>query len=138
MTTLPEPALPAADPRLRELIEILGVEGGARAYLEELRWPDGVACVRCSSTRVGYLETREKHQCRGCGYQFRVTAGTVLHDSHAQPIKWLLAVQLMLESEDGFPANQLRSLIGGSYKTSWFVEHRIRLSACRGSHGPCG
>jgi hypothetical protein len=91
-----------------------------------LWWPDGVCCARCLSGRVGFLETRGKHHCRDCGYQFRVTAGTVLHDSHAPPATWLVAVKLMLESQDGFPASQLHARIGGSYKTSWFLEHRIR------------
>jgi len=116
------------DPRLEELVARLGVVPGARAYLEELRWPDGVTCVRCGSTRVTFLEARGKHACRDCRYQFRVTAGTVLHDSHVPAHKWLVAVALMLESAEGFPANQLYARIGGSYKTSWFVEHRVRAA----------
>lgn len=126
VAALPRPSL--VDPRLDELTERLGAEAGANAYLEELRWPDGVSCVRCGSLRVGFLKTRVKHECRDCGYQFRVTAGTVLHDSHASAYKWLLAVRLMLESGDGFPANRLCAMIGGSYKTSWFVEHRVRAA----------
>jgi transposase-like protein len=126
LTVLAPPEL--VDPRLDELVELLGTDAGANAYLEELRWPDGVSCVRCRSFRVGFLKTRVKHVCRDCGYQFRVTAGTVLHDSHVPAYKWLLAVRLMLESGDGFPANRLYAVIGGSYKTSWFVEHRVRAA----------
>ena len=114
--------------RVDELVERLGLDAGANAYLEELRWPDGVTCVRCGSARVGFLKTRIKHECRDCRYQFRVTAGTVLHDSHVSAHKWLLAVRLMLESGEGFPANRLWAVIGGSYKTSWFVEHRVRAA----------
>ena len=125
---LTETASAAVDPRLEELVDTLGSEAGAHAYLEELRWPDGVYCARCLSYRVVFLKTRSKHQCRDCGYQFRVTAGTVLHDSHVSASKWLLAVRLMLEAEEGFPANQLFASIGGSYKTSWFVEHRVRAA----------
>ena len=121
-------AFAGVDPRLEELVERLGSEAGAYAYLEELRWPDGVCCARCLSFRVAFLETRSKHQCRDCGYQFRVTAGTALHDSHVSASKWLLAVRLMLEAEEGFPANRLFASIGGSYKTSWFVEHRVRAA----------
>jgi len=122
----PRPSL--VDPRLDELIERLGVGEGANAYLEELRWPDGVTCVRCGSLRVGFVKTRIKYECRDCRYQFRVTAGTVLHDSHVPAHKWLLAVRLMLESGEGFSANRLWAVIGGSYKTSWFVEHRVRAA----------
>jgi transposase-like protein len=126
-TTAPTDALrPAPDPRLQGLISTLGVEDGARAYVEELRWPDGVSCPRCESDRVGWIQTRKRHECRSCRYQFRFSSGTIFHDSHLSLSRWLLAVQLILESETGFPANQLHAIIGGSYKTSWFVGHRIR------------
>ena len=131
------PSVPV-DPRLEELVDRLGPGAGASAYLEELRWPDGVSCVRCGSLRVAFLETRNKHACRDCKYQFRVTAGTVLHDSHLPAHKWLLAVRLMLESVDGFPANQLHALIGGSYKTAWFVEHRVRAAMAQALGGDDG
>ena len=116
------------DPQLDWLIEAHGVEPGARAYLEHVRWPDGVVCPRCDSSRVGFIETREKHQCCECGYQFRPTAGTVLHDSHIAISKWLLAVALMLDSSHGYPANRLHEVLGGSYKSAWFVGHRIRAA----------
>jgi len=117
-----------SDPRLEELVAALGAEKGARAYLEELRWPDGPVCPRCGSGRTGYLEARGKHYCRECAYQFRVTAGTVLHDSHLSPSKWLIAVGLLLDSERGFPATRLQGILGCSYKSAWFVEHRIRAA----------
>jgi transposase-like protein len=119
---------PAPDPRLERLIAALGVEEGSRAYVEELRWPDGVWCPRCGSDETRWLVTREKHHCRACAYQFRVTAGTVLHDSHVSIARWLVAVQLIVESEHGFPANQLQAVIGGNYRTAWFVGHRIRAA----------
>ena len=118
----------ASDTRLAALIEAQGCDRGARAYVEELRWPQGVSCVRCSSTRIGWLETREKYYCRDCHYQFRVTAGTVLHDSHLSLSQWLRAVELILASERGFPANRLRCVLGTSYKSAWFIGHRIRAA----------
>jgi transposase-like protein len=120
--------IPGADPRLRALVARLGAEAGSRRYLEELRWPGGVICPRCDSGRIGFVETRSKHQCKDCAYQFRCTAGTVFHDSHVSIPKWLLAVGLMVSSKDGFPAVRLQRKIGGSYKTAWFVEHRIRAA----------
>jgi transposase-like protein len=120
--------VPRVDPRLEELVAALGAERGGVAYLEELRWPDGPLCPRCGSDRTGYLEARGKHYCRDCAYQFRVTAGTVLHDSHLSASKWLLAVGLILDSERGFPATRLQRILGGSYKSAWFVEHRIRAA----------
>jgi transposase-like protein len=116
------------DPRLDELIASWGGVEGTRAFLEELRWPDGVTCLRCASNRIVFLVTRARHQCRDCGYQFRVTVGTAMHDSHVPPPTWLYAVHLMLRAEEGYPARQLHALSGGSYKTWWFVEHRIRIA----------
>ncbi|HEX4518233.1 MAG TPA: IS1595 family transposase [Gaiellaceae bacterium] len=120
--------LAGVDPRLTRLVAARGLEGGALAYLEELRWPGGVECPRCESDKVGYLEVRKKHYCRECLYQFRVTAGTVLHNSHVSLPDWLLAVRLMLESERGFPATRLQAALGVTYKTAWFVGHRIRAA----------
>ncbi len=118
--------LAGADPHLRRLVASHGLEGGALAYLEELRWPGGVECLRCASNRVGFLEERKKHYCRDCHYQFRVTAGTGLHNSHLSLPDWLLAVKLMLDADRGFPATRLQAALGLSYKTAWFVGHRIR------------
>jgi transposase-like protein len=119
-------SIPRVDGRLKELVEGFGLEAGSRAYLEEIRGPDGVRCARCSSPRTGFIDAREKYYCRDCSYQFRVSAGTVLHDSHAALGYWLVAVGLILESAHGYPATQLHQALGGSYKTAWFVEHRIR------------
>jgi hypothetical protein len=135
LTVLTSSRSAPVDPRLEELVARLGVVAGACAYLEELRWPDGVTCARCGSLRVTFLEARCKHACVDCRYQFRVTAGTVLHDSHVPAHKWLVAVGLMLSSPEGFPANQLYARIGGSYKTSWFVEHRVRAAMAQALRG---
>jgi hypothetical protein len=73
------------------------------------------------------LEARRKYHCAGCKYQFRVTAGTRMHDSHVPGWKWLVAVDLMMSSSpQRLPAQQLNALLGGSYKTAWFLAHRIR------------
>ena len=116
------------DSRLRSLVAAHGTEAGSVKYLEELRWPNGVYCPRCSSEQIGFLATRGRHYCRSCAYQFRVTVGTVLHDSHVPVATWLTVVGLMLRAERGFPATRLQALLGGSYKTAWFIEHRIRAA----------
>ncbi len=120
-----------SDARARELVALHGPNEGARTYLEELRWPQGVSCPRCNSGRTGWLEAREKHYCRDCSYQFRVTAGTLFHDSHVSLARWLVAIQCLLDADRGFPATQLRHVIGGNYKTAWFVGHRIRAAMSR-------
>ena len=123
----PEERLAAApDPVLRRLVASLGHVEGSRTYLERLRWPDGVRCPRCDSAGVLRIRTRRKYDCTSCKYQFRVTAGTRLHDSHVPGWKWLAALDLMLSAPEPVPATKLRELLGGGYATAWFLEHRIR------------
>jgi transposase-like protein len=114
------------DWRLVELVRRHG-EDGHRLYLEELRWPGGPECPRCESGDLLWLERRRRYHYRRCRYQFRVVAGTVFHDSHLPLWKWFLAVGLML-SDEGVSALRLSQVIGGSYKTAWFREHRIRAA----------
>jgi transposase-like protein len=112
--------------------ELLGVEDPAarnalaRAFLTEVRWPDGASCPRCASTRVVPVRSRSQLDCRACRYRFSVTAGTVFHDSNLPLWKWLVAVSLLVESEDGLPAQRLARTIGVSYKTAWSIGHRVR------------
>ncbi len=119
-------ALPWDDPGWFRDLD--AVEDRCRGYLENLRWPEGITCPRCGSGESGRLETRKRFWCRDCKYQFSVTAGTILHNSHAPIWKWFLAVQLLVESDGGLPANQLVRQLGGSYKTAWFIEHRVRAA----------
>ncbi len=107
-------------------------EERCRTYLQDLRWPEGVACPRCEeSSRLLWLESRSKWHCYSCRYQFSVTAGTLFHNSHLPVWKWFVAVHVMLESPSGVSANELKRIMGGSYKTAWFAAHRIR-AAMRG------
>jgi transposase-like protein len=107
------------------------------AYLEELRWPGGVECPRCGAPRARWLHTRGKWACASCRYQFRVTAGTVMHNGHLPFATWLAAVDLIAGSADGCPATRLHELLGGSYKSLWFAGHRIRRALAEGAHEPC-
>ncbi|HZO96338.1 MAG TPA: IS1595 family transposase [Gaiellaceae bacterium] len=111
-------------------------EERCRRYLEDLRWPEGVACPRCGSHSIGEIPARRRYYCRGCRYHFSVTSGTVFHNSHLPIWKWFLAIELMLDAESGMPANQLVRLLGGSYKTAWFVEHRIRAAIVQAGERP--
>jgi transposase-like protein len=108
-------------------------EDRCRAYLEALRWPDGVTCPRCESPDTARLESRKKFYCRSCRYHFSVTSGTLFHNSHLPTWKWFLTISLMIQSEDGLPANQLVELLGVTYKTAWFAEHRVRAALQEGN-----
>jgi len=108
------------------LVEKYGNEDKCRAYLEELRWPNGVACPRCGSLNIRNSYTRSQYDCGSCGYQFSVTSGTIFHDSHLPLWKWFLTAYMMSEAKKGVSANQIKRTIGVSYKTAWYLCHRIR------------
>jgi transposase-like protein len=116
-------------------------EDAARDYLEKQLWPDGPVCPKCGLVDEAYHlsgeTTREGlYKCAGCREPFTVTMGTIFEDSHIPLHKWLLAIYLMCSSKKGMSAHQLwRNLWGydeetgkpkGSYKTAWFMAHRIR------------
>ncbi|MCA1716609.1 MAG: IS1595 family transposase [Actinobacteria bacterium] len=113
---------------LVSLVDNYHSEESCRARMEELRWPEGVECPRCDSKDIARMEDRHQYQCRSCRYQFSVTAGTIFHDTHLPLWKWFLAVYLIVESKKGISANQLKRTIGVSYKTAWYLSHRIRAS----------
>ncbi len=114
------------DMNLVKLVEQYGDEDRARACLERLRWPEGVRCPRCDSAKISRVTKRHQFDCDSCRYQFSVTAGTVFHDSHLPLWKWFLATYLMVESKKGISANQLKRTLAVSYKTAWYLCHRIR------------
>jgi len=114
------------DVNLVNLIEDFGSEDRCREYLEELRWPDGIDCPRCGGRVISRIKHRNQFDCDGCRYQFSVTAGTLFHDSHLPLWKWFLGVYLMCESKKGISSKQLERSLGVSYKTAWYLTHRIR------------
>ena len=111
---------------LPKLVERFGSEEKCRRYLEELRWPDGVECPRCQSKKISRIQERQQFECSECRYQFSVTAGTIMHDSHLPLWKWFLAIYLIVESKKGISAKQLQRMLSVSYKTAWYLCHRIR------------
>ena len=113
---------------LPELIERFGSEDKCHAYLEEIRWPDGVKCPRCDSDKISRIAKRRQFDCDACRYQFSVRVGTLFHDSKLPLWKWFLAVYMMGESKKGVSANQLKRMLGVSYKTAWYLCHRIRAA----------
>jgi transposase-like protein len=113
---------------LVNLIERFGSEDKCRAYLEELRWPNGPICPRCGKDKVCSVSDRHTYDCNACRYQFSVTAGTILHDSHLPLWKWFLAVYLMTESRKSMSALQIKRSLSVAYKTAWYLCHRIRAA----------
>ena len=111
---------------LINLIERYSDEEKCRKYLEALKWPQGVKCPRCGSEKVSRISKRGQFDCDKCRYQFSVMANSIFHDSHLPLWKWFLAVYLMTESKKGISANQIKRSLAISYKTAWYLCHRIR------------
>ncbi len=113
---------------LTALVDRFRSEEKCRAYLEELRWPDGVRCPRCQSEKISRIVKRNQFDCDSCRYQFSVTAGTIFADSHLPLWKWFAAAYLIGESRKGVSANQLKRELGTTYKTAFYLTHRIRAA----------
>jgi transposase-like protein len=113
---------------LCSLIEQFGSEEKCRAYLEALRWTDEIICPRCESRKISRIIKRNQFDCDKCRYQFSVTAGTIFNDSHLPLWKWFLCVYLLCESRKGMSANQIKRTLGISYKTAWYLCHRVRAA----------
>ncbi|HEV3307738.1 MAG TPA: IS1595 family transposase [Candidatus Sulfotelmatobacter sp.] len=111
-----------------ELHEMFGTDDRCREILERLRWPDGVTCPRCQHKGHSWLENYDRYECNACQHQFTVISGTVFQDTHLALTKWFVATYLLCESRKGMSANQIKRIIGGSYKTAWYLCHRIRAA----------
>src|SRR5215510_10184409 len=110
-------------------------DNAAREALEAVRWPNGPVCPHCGNTdqeRIAKVEgTKRSHRpglyyCNECRGQFTVTVGTVFERSKIPLSKWWLATHLLNSSKKGMSAHQIHRLLGVTYKTAWFMMHRIR------------
>jgi transposase-like protein len=119
-------------------------EDAARKYFEALHWPSGPVCTACGVVNEATELKGEAHRagvwkCRACEEQFTVTVGTVMESSHIPLHKWALAFRLMAGSKKGVSAHQLMRELGlGSYRTAWFLAHRVREAMTDGNPTPLG
>src|SRR5712692_10645189 len=119
---------------LMKLMEDFDTETECREYLEGLRWPKGLACPRCTGETISRIAKRDQFDCDSCRYQFSVMSGTIFHDSHLPLPKWFAATYLLCESRKGMSANQIKRMLGISYKTAWYLCHRIRAAMTEAEH----
>ena len=104
-------------------------EDKARAHIEASRWNGEPSCPHCGSTRVRRMEGKTQagmFLCNDCRDKFTVRTGSVMERSHVPLHKWLLATHLMAASKKGMSAKQMERMLGVTYKTAWFLCHRIR------------
>src|SRR6202047_5205769 len=117
-------------------------EVNATAHMEADRWPDGPYCPHCGSVNVHRMAGKTQagmFLCNGCRDKFTVRTGTVFERSHIPLHKWLLATRIMAASKKSVSALQLQRMLGlGSYRTAWFMCHRIREAMKPAKVGPLG
>ncbi len=113
-------------------------EDSARELFEGMRWKDGVVCPHCESKDGAYkIEAKSTkgrkarkglYKCSDCRKQFTVTVGTIFESSRIPLNKWLLAIHLICSSKKGMSAHQLHRMLDITYKSAWFMAHRIRYA----------
>ena len=118
-------------------------ETKAREWLEARIWPNGPFCPHCGSLSATRLEGKAHrpglYQCNDCREQFTVTVGTLFERSHIPLHKWLFALYLLMSSKKGMSAHQAHRMLGISYKSTWFMMHRLREALREGQFpGPLG
>ena len=116
-------------------------EDKAREHMEALRWPEGPFCPHCGEVEnVRRLEGKSHRkgliQCNSCLQTFTVTVGSVMERSKIPLAKWVLGFHLMAASKKGVSAHQLHRTLGVTYKTAWFMAHRIREAMRLGPLSP--
>jgi transposase-like protein len=116
-------------------------EAAAIACVEASRWPDQVTCPLCGSVNVTRMSGKTQagyFMCNGCRDKFTCRTGTVMERSHVPIRKWLLAIHLMNASKKGMSSHQIHRMLGVTYKTAWFLTHRIREAMDSGKTMPMG
>jgi transposase-like protein len=124
---------------LDEIMQRFGTDEAAREYVEAVRWPNGPVCPHCGNndqTRLYEIAANPAkkiraglRECRECGKQFTATVGTIFEDSHIPLRKWLIAWYMLCSSKKGVSALQIQRMLGlGSYRSAWFLMHRIRYA----------
>ena len=112
-----------------------------RQYLESHRWPNGPVCPKCGAVDP-YTITRKSasknsvrslYKCRSCKKQYTATVGTIFEDSHIPLSKWFAAIYLMCASKKGVSAHQIHRMVGVTYKSAWFMCHRVREAMREGA-----
>src|SRR6202162_146404 len=123
----------ASEPNtLQEAILYFSDPTNCHEYLVARRWPEGIACPRCGSKDVLFLEKYNRWHCRARhdAPQFTLKTGTIMEDSPIGLDKWLMAMWQVVNSKNGISSCEVARAIGVTQKTAWFLDHRIRAAMC--------
>lgn len=121
---------------LREFRERFAEEDACYEYLNQSRWPEGMACPRCQGRQFWRRTQRCLHQCRTCGYEVSPIAGTLLQDTHMPIREWFWTAYLVATHTPGLSAKRLQRQLACSYKTAWYMLHRPRLGMVNEARSP--
>jgi transposase-like protein len=118
-------------------------KNAARKHFERIYWPNGPVCSHCGTVNEATLVKGKSHrpgmyQCNGCRKPFTVTTGSVMESSHIALNKWALGFHLYAASKKGFSAHQLHRMLGITYRSAWFMSHRIREAMGDDTPAPMG
>lgn len=119
-------------------------ESKAREYIEMLRWPNGPVCPHCGSVSRNHYKLEGKahrsglYKCKDCREQFTATVGTIFERSKIKLNIWLQAIFLLCSSKKGMSSHQMHRMLGVTYKTAWFMTHRIREAMSENGGGLLG
>src|ERR1700728_2662241 len=124
---------------LKSIIAKYSDPDSAREFFEKQRWPDGTVCPFCGLVGEAYrLKAKADSKspvrpgvwkCKGCRKQFTVTKGTIFEDSHIPLNTWLMTIHLVCSSKKGMSAHQIHRMLGITYKSAWFMVHRLSWAA---------
>lgn len=103
-------------------------EEACQEHLFSIRWPNGFRCPHCGYTKYYLISERHLYQCRNCGYQASLTAGTVFHKTRTPLQKWFWAIFLASNDKRRYSALELMNDIKVSYPTAWHMLRKIRVS----------
>jgi transposase-like protein len=135
---------------LNDIAKSYSDETNARKFLETQRWPDGAICPHCgeegNATELAPIKFKDRKgrervrdgvwKCKGCRKQFTVRVGTIFEDSHIPLTTWLKAIHLLCASKKGMSSHQLHRMLGVTYKSAWFMSHRIRYAMAQLTFAP--
>lgn len=114
-----------------ELAPVFSNENNAIKMVESIMWPNGTVCPHCGGMERAYDLSKTRPglwKCGHCRKQFTVKVGTIFEDSKIPLSKWLMVIYLMCSSKKGISAKQIERTVGVTYKSAWFMCHRIRLA----------
>src|SRR6266566_1657420 len=127
---------PQANPKtLTEAVKLFADQDVALQFMVNIRWPMGVCCPRCGSTRVRFISTRRVWECREDhkAKRFSVETGTIMEDSPLPLDKWLIAMWLEANAKNSISSYEVKRALGITQKSAWFMQQRVRLAMQQGS-----